>query len=287
MKKKSLTENLQFVLALLTLFLIFFCIYKVVSKDYEKKNNSIKTELIAEANDYVNQNKKSIFGAKSKFLILGDPASEYDNEYSYYDIDGSIKKSEFEKFDLNKLTYDKEVNKTMVKAWSDLQKDTIEKTMSELDKKRDEEKENLLSTYRKSSAEDKVGMAQHNKSFQFNLLKNNYPSDTTQWATLPTNKVGIYYNKNSKNDIDLVVKIIDTLLEKVGNNKLYDIISLVNIQTANQFDLEDVQYSGEVKLVLIDNKLEWRKLLDIKDEKRFIDALEFYSNDLNKINDKK
>lgn len=280
-------KNLQLALGLLLLFVMCFSFYKAVSEDHEKKNNSIKNELIAEVNKNLNHTQKSIFGAKSKFLILGDPASEYDNEYSYYDIDGSIKKSEFEKFDLNKLTYDKEVNKTMVKAWSDLQKDMIEKTMSELDKKRDEEKENLLSTYRKSSAEDKVGMAQHNKSFQFNLLKNNYPSDTTQWATLPTTKVRIYYNKNSKNDIDLVAKIIDTLLEKVDNNKLYDTISFINVQTANQFDLEDVQYSGDVKLVLIDNKLEWRKLFDIKDEKRFSDALEFYSNDLNKINDKK
>ena len=274
-------KNLQLALGLLLLFVMFFSFYKAVSEDHEKKNNSIKNELIAEVNENLNHTKKSIFGAKSKFLILGDQASDYDNEYSYYDIDGSIKKSEFEKFDLNKLTYDKEVNKTMLKAWSDLQKDTIEKMMAELDKKRADEKESLLSTYKKSSPEDKVGMA------QFNLLKNNYPSDTTQWATLPTNKVRIYYNKNSKNDIDLVAKIIDTLLEKVDNNKLYDIISLVNIQTANQFDLEDVQYSGEVKLVLIDNKLEWRKLLDIKNEKRFIDALEFYSNDLNKINDKK
>lgn len=281
-------KNLQLALGLLLLFVMFFSFYKAVSGDHEKKNNSIKNELIAEVNKNLNHTKKSIFGAKSKFLILGDPASEYDNEYSYYDIDGSIKKSEFEKFDLNKLTYDKEVNETMLKAWSDLQKDTIEKTMSELDKKRDEEKANLLSTYRKSSAEDKVGMAQHNKSFQFNLLKNNYPSgNNTQWFTLPTTKVRIYYNKNSKNDIDLVAQIIDTLLEKVDSNKLYDTISFINVQTANQFDLEDVQYSGDVKLVLIDNKLEWRKLFDIKDEKRFSDALEFYSNDLNKINDKK
>ena len=137
-------KNLQLTLGLLLLFVMCFSFYKAVSEDHEKKNNSIKNELIAEVNENLNHTKKSIFGAKSKFLILGDPASEYDNEYSYYDIDGSIKKSEFEKFDLNKLTYDKEVNKTMLKAWSDLQKDTIEKTMSELDKKRDEEKENLL-----------------------------------------------------------------------------------------------------------------------------------------------
>lgn len=281
-------KNLQLALGLLLLFVMFFSFYKAVSEDHEKKNNSIKNELIAEVNKNLNHTKKSIFGAKSKFLILGDPASEYDNEYSYYDIDGSIKKSEFEKFDLNKLTYDKEVNKTMLKAWSDLQKDTIEKMMAELDKKRAEEKESLLATYKKSSPEDKVGMAQHNKSFQFNLLKNNYPSsDNAHWITLPTTKVKIYYNKNSKNDIDLVAQIIDTLLEKVDSNKLYDTISFINVQTANQFDLEDVQYSGDVKLVLIDNKLEWRKLFDIKDEKRFSDALEFYSNDLNKINDKK
>ena len=281
-------KNLQSALLLLLLFVMCFSFYKVVSEDHEKKNNSIKNELIADVNDYLNQNKESVFGANSKFLIFGDAASKYENEFSYYDVDGSIKKSEFEKFDLNKLTYDKEVNKTMVKAWTDLQKDTIEKMMGELDKKRTEEKESLLATYKKSSPEDKVGMAQHNKSFQFNLLKNNYPSgNNTQWFTLPTTKVRIYYNKNSKNDIDLVAKIIDTLLEKVDNNKLYDTISFINVQTANQFDLEDVQYSGEVKLVLIDNKLEWRKLFDIKDEKRFSDALEFYSNDLNKINDKK
>ena len=110
-------KNLQLALGLLLLFAMCFSLYKAVSEDHKKKNNSIRNELISEVNDYVNQDKKSVFGAKSKFLILGDPASEYDNEYSYYDIDGSIKKSEFEKFDLNKLTYDKEVNKTMVKAW--------------------------------------------------------------------------------------------------------------------------------------------------------------------------
>ena len=281
-------KNLQFALMILTLFTLFFSFYKLVTDDHEKRNNLIKSELTTEATNYLNQNKNSVFGVNSKFLILGDTASQYDKEFSYYDVDGSIKKSEFEKFDLNKLTYDKEVNKTMVQDWAKTQKDTIEKMMSELDKKRAEEKESILSTYQKSSEEEKVGMAQHNKSFQFNLLKNNYPySDTTQWFHLPTTKVKLYYNKNSKDDVVLVSKIIDALLEKVDNNKLYDTISLIDIQTANQFDLEDVQYSGDVKLVLIDNKLEWRKLFDIKDEKRFTDALEFYSNDLNKINDKK
>jgi hypothetical protein len=120
-------KNLQSALLLLLLFVMCFSFYKAVSEDHEKKNNSIKNELIADVNDYLNQNKESVFGANSKFLIFGDAASKYENEFSYYDVDGSIKKSEFEKFDLNKLTYDKEVNKTMVKAWTDLQKDTIEK----------------------------------------------------------------------------------------------------------------------------------------------------------------
>ena len=50
-------KNLQLALGLLFLFVMCFSFYKAVSEDHEKKNNSIKNELIDEVNKNLNYTK--------------------------------------------------------------------------------------------------------------------------------------------------------------------------------------------------------------------------------------
>lgn len=78
--------------------------------------------------------------------------------------------------------------------------------------------------------------------------------------------------------------MISELLKKLDEDQkeLYDKIQFLEVSKVNQFELEDVRYDGNVKVVITDIKKEWRKVIDIDNATRFIDVLEFFKNPINK-----
>ena len=78
--------------------------------------------------------------------------------------------------------------------------------------------------------------------------------------------------------------MISELLKKLDEDQkeLYDKIQFLEVSKVNQFELEDVRYDGNVKVVITDVKKEWRKVIDIDNANRFIDAMEFFKNPINK-----
>ena len=77
--------------------------------------------------------------------------------------------------------------------------------------------------------------------------------------------------------------MISELLKKLDQDQeLYDKIQFLEVSEVNPFELEDIRYEGNVKVVITDVKKEWRKVIDIDNATRFIDALEFFKNPINK-----
>ena len=73
---------------------------------------------------------------------------------------------------------------------------------------------------------------------------------------------------------------VDEYLEK---NNIHQFLNINQGEYARDVDLEleDIQYDGNVKVVITDAKKEWRKVINVDNATRFIDALEFFKNPIN------
>lgn len=246
----------------------------------ETTRESLKQQEIHRIQKVVEQKKHLLLNkAANKSLYVNKKDSLF-GEYYIINADGSHQIKKIDGFDTNNLSYDKKVNDTMVDAWYKKEENKISETIQDAEKKFTSDQTAALETYNNlNTAEERIDMVQHNKTFNFSVL--NKKNKSNDWFFFGTNIVSVYYNK--KTDTKLVDEMISKLLKKLDQDQeLYDKIQFLEVSKVNQFQLEDIQYEGKVTLVITDVKKEWRKVINIDDATRFIDALEFFKNPINK-----
>ena len=247
----------------------------------ETTRESLKQQEIHRIQKIMQQKKQSLINKAVNNSYYVNKKDSLFGEYYIINADGSHQIKKIDGFDTNNLSYDKKVNDTMVDAWYQKEEDKISEITKDAEKKFKSDQKAALETYNNlNTAEERVDMAQHNKTFKFSVL-NGTKNKSNDWFFFGTNIVSVYYNK--KTDTKLIDEMISKLLKKLDQDQeLYDKIQFLEVSKVNQFQLEDIQYEGKVTLVITDVKKEWRKVINIDDATRFIDALEFFKNPINK-----
>lgn len=247
----------------------------------QSKRENLKQEEVHRIQQVL-EHKKQYLLSKATNSYVVNSKDIVTGEYYIINADGSYQIKKIDGFDTKNLSYDKKVNDTMVDDWYKKEEDKISETVKDAEEQFTSDQKVARETYNNlKTAEERVDMVQYNKTFQFSVL-NGTKNKSNDWFFFGTNIVSVYYNK--KTDVKLVDEMISELLKKLDEDQkeLYDKIQFLEVSKVNQFELEDVRYDGNVKVVITDVKKEWRKVIDIDNANRFIDAMEFFKNPINK-----
>lgn len=247
----------------------------------QSKRENLKQEEVHRIQQVLEHKKQYLLSKATNSYVVNNK-DIVTGEYYITNADGSHQIKKIDGFDTKNLSYDKKVNDTMVDDWYKKEEDKISETVKDAEEQFTSDQRAARETYNNlKTAEERVDMVQYNKTFQFSVL-NGTKNKSNDWFFFGTNIVSVYYNK--KTDVKLVDEMISELLKKLDEDQkeLYDKIQFLEVSKVNQFELEDVRYDGNVKVVITDIKKEWRKVIDIDNATRFIDALEFFKNPINK-----
>ena len=251
-------------------------------------NNKKQLEIIREKEIIRIENKLSlknleILNKASDSFVFGDWYDKTSGKYEIIKPDGNRIIKKIDHFNTNNLTSNSQVNDTMLDAWYQKEEDKISEIIKEAEKQFLEEKNSIRSAFNNLKTDEERSEMTENKAFLYSVLAdgNSDKFYKKQLLFKNNNLIKVYYNK--KTDAKLISEIITKLLEKIDKKEyLYYSIKFVEVSSANQFELEDAHYDGNVKLIIHDKVMEWRKIIDVDNSKRFIDALEFFSNPSNK-----
>lgn len=283
MKKfKESTSWLSFIVIgiLLSVALVGFLIrHNKEQLEIVKEKEAIRIEHKLKMKNFEILNKASYS------FVFGDWYDLLYGEYEIIHADGSRTRKKIDSFETKNLTADSQVNNTMLDAWYQKEENKVSEIIKEAEKQFLEEKNSTREIFNSlKTDEDRSDMATFNKTFIYSVLVGGSSDKTIHDPFLlkNNNSIKIYYNK--KTDSKLISEVVGKLLEKIDKKEynLYNSIQFVEVSSANQFELEDAHYDGNVKLIITDKILGWRKIIDIDNVTRFIDALEFFKNPNNK-----
>lgn len=251
-------------------------------------NNKKQLEILREKEIVRIENKLSlknleILNKASDSFVFGDWYDKSSGKYEIIKPDGNRIIKKIDHFNTNNLTSNSQVNDTMLDAWYQKEEDKISEIIKEAEKQFLEEKNSIRTAFNNLKTDEERSEMTENKTFLYSVLASGNSDKFYKKQSLfkNNNLIKVYYNK--KTDAKLISEIITKLLEEIDKKEyLYYSIKFVEVSSANQFELEDVHYDGNVKLIIHDKVMEWRKIIDVDNSKRFIDALEFFSNPSNK-----
>ena len=251
-------------------------------------NNKKQLEIRREKEIIRIENKLSlknleILNKASDSFVFGDWYDKTSGKYEIIKPDGNRIIKKIDHFNTNNLTSNSQVNDTMLDAWYQKEEDKISEIIKEAEKQFLEEKNSIRTAFNNLKTDEERSEMTENKTFLYSVLASGNSDNFYKKQSLfkNNNLIKVYYNK--KTDAKLISEIITKLLEEIDKKEyLYYSIKFVEVSSANQFELEDVHYDGNVKLIIHDKVMEWRKIIDVDNSKRFIDALEFFSNPSNK-----
>ena len=261
-------------------FIIVMFAGLIGSSQTQSKRQTLKEQEVHRVQQVLEHKKQNLLSKATNSYAV-ENTDIVTGEYYITKADGSHQIKKIDGFDTKNLSYDEKVNDTMVDAWYKKEEDKIAETVKDAEEQFTSDKKAAREAYNNlNSAEERVDMAQHNKTFNFSVL-NGTKNKSNDWFFFGTNIVSVYYNKET--DTKLVDEMISELLKKLDQDQeLYDKIQFLEVSEVNPFELEDIRYEGNVKVVITDVKKEWRKVIDVDNPTRFIDALEFFKNPINK-----
>lgn len=281
--KKNKKDNFFHLLFIVLGILLCVSIVGVFINNNKKQLEILREKEIVRIENKLSLKNLEILNKASDSFVFGDWYDKLSGKYEIIKPDGNRIIKKIDHFNTNNLTSNSQVNDTMLDAWYQKEEDKISEIIKEAEKQFLEEKNSIRTAFNNLKTDEERSEMTENKTFLYSVLASGNSDNFYKKQSLfkNNNLIKVYYNK--KTDAKLISEIITKLLEKIDKKEyLYYSIKFVEVSSANQFELEDVHYDGNVKLIIHDKVMEWRKIIDVDNSKRFIDALEFFSNPSNK-----
>lgn len=280
--KKNKKDNFHLLFIVLMILLCISLVGVFINNNKKQLEIRREKEIIRIENKLSLKNLEILNKASDSF-VFGDWYDKTSGKYEIIKPDGNRIIKKIDHFNTNNLTSNSQVNDTMLDAWYQKEEDKISEIIKEAEKQFLEEKNSIRTAFNNLKTDEERSEMTENKTFLYSVLASGNSDNFYKKQSLfkNNNLIKVYYNK--KTDAKLISEIITKLLEEIDKKEyLYYSIKFVEVSSANQFELEDVHYDGNVKLIIHDKVMEWRKIIDVDNSKRFIDALEFFSNPSNK-----
>lgn len=280
--KKNKKDNFHLLFIVLMILLCISLVGVFINNNKKQLEIRREKEIIRIENKLSLKNLEILNKASDSF-VFGDWYDKTSGKYEIIKPDGNRIIKKIDHFNTNNLTSNSQVNDTMLDAWYQKEEDKISEIIKEAEKQFLEEKNSIRTTFNNLKTDEERSEMTENKTFLYSVLASGNSDNFYKKQLLfkNNNLIKVYYNK--KTDAKLISEIITKLLDEIDKKEyLYYSIKFVEVSSANQFELEDVHYDGNVKLIIHDKVMEWRKIIDVDNSKRFIDALEFFSNPSNK-----